>query len=403
MYDEFFRFSGIPFRLSPDHRFFYLSSVHKRAISHLKFGLDQGEGFILITGEVGAGKTTITEHLLATLDSRKFVAANIVTTNLDQENMIRMVASAFGLPQEGQNKTTVFRTIERFIADSYRQGRRCLLFVDEAQNLSITALEELRMLSNLLVNGKPALQSFLLGQPQFRKTLARPELAQLRQRVIASYHLGPLSPQETMEYICHRLQCVGWQQDPSFEHEALLEIHLLTEGLPRKINTLCTRILLYAYLEETHHITRDMVLAVAEELEEELDQVLDREAAVSAAAPLSRVSKDHDAEIARLTKELQAEVDLTPEMAVAATQFSNDLADDLDFPVPHVDEERHREPEIVEVTPMSSRSDLDEPQIVDLTIRHVAEPEVSQEDESKLMRRALHLVIDYLGGRHKAS
>lgn len=402
MYDEFFKFSGIPFRLSPDHRFFYLSSVHKRAISHLKFGLDQGEGFILITGEVGAGKTTITEHLLATLDARRFVAANIVTTNLDQENMIRMVASSFGLPQEGQNKTTVFRTIERFIADSYRQGRRCLLFVDEAQNLSITALEELRMLSNLLVNGKPALQSFLLGQPQFRKTLARPELAQLRQRVIASYHLGPLSPQETVEYICHRLQCVGWQQDPSFEQEALLEIHLLTEGLPRKINTLCTRILLFAYLEESHRITRDMVLAVAEELEEELSQVLEPQSAASA-SPASDMRADHDEQIALLTKQMQPEVNLTPQMAEAAEQLAEDVADDLDFPVPHVEEERRRPPEVVEVTPMSAHRGLEEPQIVDLTIRHVAEPEVSQEEDSRLMRKALHMVIDYLGGRHKAS
>lgn len=403
MYDEFFSFSGIPFRLSPDHRFFYLSTVHNRAISHLKFGLDQGEGFILITGDVGAGKTTITEHLLATLDSRRFVAANIVTTNLDQENMIRMVASAFGLPQEGQNKTTVFRTIERFIADSYRQGRRCLLFVDEAQNLSITALEELRMLSNLLVNGKPALQSFLLGQPQFRKTLARPELAQLRQRVIASYHLGPLSPQETIEYICHRLQCVGWQEDPSFEHEALLEIHLLSDGIPRKINTLCTRILLFAYLEEAHFITREMVISVSEELEEELDQVLDWGAEPSMSPSLPKHPVDHDAEIEKLTKQVAPQVDLTPEMASAAEQFESDMAgiDDLDFPVPHVDEVRR--PEVVEIAQHHAPANGMEPEIVDLTIRKSPDISLSHEEENKLMRRALHLVIDYFGGRHKAS
>jgi general secretion pathway protein A len=395
MYDEYFRFSGIPFRLSPDHRFYYSSTVHNRAVSHLKFGLDQGEGFILITGEVGAGKTTIAEHLLATLDSRKFVAANIVTTNLDQENMIRMVASAFGLSQEGQNKTTVFRTIERFIADSFRQGRRCLLFVDEAQNLSITALEELRMLSNLLVNGKPALQSFLLGQPQFRKTLARSELAQLRQRVIASYHLGPLSPQETIEYICHRLQCVGWHDDPSFDHEALLEIHLLSDGIPRRINTLCTRILLFAYLEEAHLITRDMVISVYQELEEELDQVVDHGAQ-------TRQPVNHSAEIEKLVTQVSPSLNLTTEMAHAAEQFENELgqADDLDFPVPHVGERRFMDSRVVQVQQNGSGQ---EREVADLTLPQGENAALSHEDENRLMRRALHLVIDYFGGRHRAS
>lgn len=398
MYDEYFRFSGIPFRLSPDHRFFYLSTVHNRAIAHLKFGLDQGEGFILVTGEVGAGKTTVVEHLLATLNSRKYVAANIVTTNLDQENMIRMVASAFGLPQEGQNKTTVFRSIERFIADSLRQGRRCLLFVDEAQNLSITALEELRMLSNLLVNGKPALQSFLLGQPQFRKTLARPELAQLRQRVIASYHLGPLSAEETVEYISHRLECVGWDDDPSFEHKAIMEIYRLSGGIPRRINTLCTRILLYAYLEESHHVTYQMVRAVSLELEEELEQVLDHSIspALNQASALD-VAPPQPADEPALT--------LTADMAEAAAVVaveprSDPFADDLDFPVPHLDEHRDKwQPNT------SSRHPAEqfEPDVIDLTQRADPDDSLSEEEESRLMRRALHLVIDYLGGRHRAS
>jgi len=399
MYDEYFRFSGIPFRLSPDHRFFYLSTVHNRAIAHLKFGLDQGEGFILVTGEVGAGKTTVVEHLLATLNSRKYVAANIVTTNLDQENMVRMVASAFGLPQEGQNKTTVFRSIERFIADSMRQGRRCLLFVDEAQNLSITALEELRMLSNLLVNGKPALQSFLLGQPQFRKTLARPELAQLRQRVIASYHLGPLSGPETIEYISHRLECVGWDDDPSFERDAVMEIHRLSGGIPRQINTLCTRILLYAYLEESHRVTLGMVKAVAQELEEELDQVLDR----GPNAGHQRFAvPDPARDIAPPQPVDEPALTLTTDMAEAAEEirsFTDQFPDDLDFPVPHIDERRNKPTPHRSSARQVERFDSD---VIDLTLRADPDESLSQEEENRLMRRALHLVIDYFGGRHRA-
>ncbi len=294
MFEEYFRFSGSPFRLSPDHRFFFLSNVHKRALAHLRFGLEQAEGFILVTGEVGAGKTTLVEHILSTLNSNRYVTANIVTSNLNQDDLVRMVASAYGLEQEGLNRATVLRNLERFVAESFRRGRRCLLFVDEAQNLAISALEELRMLSNLLVNGKPALQSFLLGQPQFRDTLSKPDLAQLRQRVIASYHLGPLSAEETIEYIEHRLSLVGWSGNPQIDRSAFNAIYQLTDGVPRRINTLCTRTLLYACLEENNKITGAMVRAVAEELETELAQVLTPGTAVDP-GPVVTETRDHSA------------------------------------------------------------------------------------------------------------
>ncbi len=395
MYEQYFKFDGLPFRLSPDHRFFFLSSVHKRAIAHLKFGLDQGEGFILVTGEVGSGKTTIVEHLLSTLDNRRYVAANIVTTNLDQENMVRMVASAFGLAQEGLNKTTVFRNIERFIADSNRQGRRCLLFVDEAQNLSVAALEELRMLSNLLVNGKPALQSFLLGQPQFRKTLARPELAQLRQRVIASYHLGPLSAQETVEYICHRLQLVGWQNDPEIQKQAFEEVYRISGGIPRQINTLFTRILLFASLEETHQVTAAMVKAVASELADELEQVLDfEETPKRSRRAAKRQESLSEVDVPEIAGEMQ---DNNEEFQLNQAAFADD---DINIPMPHDDSPRQKSRKrIKEARPVMAE---EEPDVIDLTIRRKMDEPLSQEDENRLMRRALHMVIDYLGGRHRA-
>ncbi len=275
MYLKHFKFRAQPFQLSPDPRFLYESSVHARAIAHLKFGLNQGDGFIVITGDVGAGKTTIIQHLLSTLSHRKYVASTVVMTNLDDNDLIRMIASGFGLKQEGRDKTSILRDIEVFLRNTNRQRKRVLLFVDEAQNLSVTALEELRMLSNIQVDGKPPLQLFLLGQPQFRKTLARGDLLQLRQRIIASYHLGPLNEQETQDYILHRLHQVGWKNRPYFGEGSFEKIYHYTEGVPRRINNLCSRLLLYCFLEETELVAPEAVKAVAEDLENEFEQILD--------------------------------------------------------------------------------------------------------------------------------
>jgi general secretion pathway protein A len=408
MYEEFFGLEDQPFRLSPDHRFFYRSSAHTRALAHLKFGLDQREGFILITGEVGAGKTTLVEHLLASLNSRQYVAANIVTTNLDQENLVRMIASSFGLVQEGLNKTSVLRTIEKFLADASRKGQRCLLFVDEAQNLSISALEELRMLSNLQVNGRPALQSFLLGQPQFRKTLARPDLAQLRQRVIASYHLGPLNEEETAAYILHRLEVAGWTGDPDFDGEALAAIFEFSGGIPRSINTLTNRLLLNAYLEETHLIAAKDVALVSSEIAHELGQVVDD--------GLGDVLLENAVKLpeAGVTEKIISPVGGGSPVDVVGEERR-------DVPIPHVADGHlaapsdgagvvhHLEPKKTIEPKSSNRSqehsipqyeEDNEADIIDLTI-HAADAadELSLEAEMKLKKRALHTVIDFFGGR----
>lgn len=385
MYEKFFNLNDQPFRLSPDHRFFFRSSAHNRALAHLKFGLDQKEGFILVTGEVGSGKTTIVDHLLASLNPRHFVAANIVTSNLDQENMIRMIASSFGLTQEGLNRTSVFRNIERFIADSARQGRRCLLFVDEAQNLSIAALEELRMLSNLQVNGQPALQSFLLGQPQFRQTLARKDLAQLRQRVIASYHLGPLNLEETGAYIRHRLEVVGWNNDPIFDGPSVTAVFEITEGIPRQINTLCNRLMLNACLEETHAITAMDVQKVSAEIADEIGQVADFGGA-------------------GVDEEILVSNGLVPE---PVPEGLSQVPDDIDVPIPHVDEpvvfdleavdEARRGHDATDHGIPDYNEDRGDGEVIDLTIR--ASEDLSLEAELRLKKRAMHTVIDFFGGR----
>lgn len=393
MYETFFNLNDQPFRLSPDHRFFFRSGAHNRALAHLKFGLDQKEGFILITGDVGAGKTTLVDHLLTELNPRHFVAANIVTTNLDQDNMIRMIASSFGLTQEGLNRTSVFRNIERFIADSARQGRRCLLFVDEAQNLSITALEELRMLSNLQVNGQPALQSFLLGQPQFRRTLARDDLAQLRQRVIASYHLGPLGLEETAGYIRHRLIVVGWDNDPIFDDAAVEAIFVITGGIPRRINTLCNRLMMNACLEQVHRINAADVTRVNTEIADELGQVVDFE------------STKPTAELSPNGAGVETSV---PDLLLEPARGDLILASgNSDSPIPHVEEPVVFDLEVVDEARRAERSleegipdyneDKSDAEVIDLTI-HASE-DISVEAEQRLKKRALHTVIEFFGSR----
>jgi general secretion pathway protein A len=279
MFTDYFKLSGPPFQLSPDHRFFFGSGTHQKALAYLNFGLMQGEGFIIVTGDVGAGKTTLVGHLLAQLDTSKYVAAKVVTTQLEADDTLRMVASAFGIQQEGIDKASLLRRFERFLIDNQSRGRRVLLLIDEAQNLPWRSLEELRMLSNFQINERAALQFYLLGQPQFRQTLAHEQLEQLRQRVIASHHLAPMEREETRAYIEHRLTLVGWKNDPHFTNDAFDRIFDQTGGVPRRINTLSTRLLLFAALEERHEIDVATVDEVIKDLMQEGTQPLPTSAA----------------------------------------------------------------------------------------------------------------------------
>lgn len=270
MYEAFYHLRAKPFQLSPDPSFFYGSKGHKRAMSYLEYGMHQGEGFIVITGEVGAGKTTLVRYLFKKLQGENLVAAQLVSTQLDAEDMLRMVAAAFGLPHEENSKATLLKRLENFLVNCQNLGKRALLIVDEAQNLSPRAVEELRMLSNFQSQEKSLLQSFLLGQPEFRYTMASEGMQQLRQRVTASYHLGPMDRQETREYIEHRMRTVGWNHDPNFTNDAFAAIYEYAAGIPRKINTLCDRLLLMGYLEEMHQIDAMAVNEVVTEIKNEM-------------------------------------------------------------------------------------------------------------------------------------
>jgi general secretion pathway protein A len=270
MYADFYGLSAQPFQLTPDARFFFESTVHRQAMAYLVYGLHHAEGFIIITGEVGAGKTILVENLLSTIDRSSFVTAKIVTTQLAGDDLLHLVAAGFGIAKEGLAKGPLLQRISDFALAQHRNGRRVLLVVDEAQNLSFEALEELRMLSNIFFDGTMALQSFLLGQPQFRATLGSPRLEQLRQRVTAAYHLGPLNEAESKAYVEHRLRRADWRGDPHFSEDSFPLIHQRTGGVPRQINTLCSRLLLFGFLEELHTLTASSVQKVANDLREEI-------------------------------------------------------------------------------------------------------------------------------------
>lgn len=268
MYDQFYGFTGRPFQLTPDPNFYFESGTHRKAMSYLGYGLAQGEGFIVITGDVGAGKTTLVGHLMNTIDPSRLTAVKLVSTQVEGDDLLRLVAEQFGIEWEGQSKAELLRAMEQYLREEARAGRRTLLIVDEGQNLAISALEELRMLSNFTLGGHSLLQIFLLGQPEFRQTLFHsPTLEQLRQRVIATHHLDPMEPEEVEPYILHRLGKVGWTGNPSFAPEAFELIFDYSDGVPRKLNVLVSRLLLFGAVEELNRISAQHVRNVIAEIE----------------------------------------------------------------------------------------------------------------------------------------
>ena len=266
MYESHFNLTAKPFQLSPDPKFFFNSRGHKRALSYLRYGVEQGEGFIVITGDIGTGKTTLARALFEELDTKHIVAAQIVTTQLGEDDLLKMVATSFDIHLETHDKAEIIKKLEEYLLMQYREGKRVLLLVDEAQNLPPRSVEELRMLSNFQIDNKALLQSFLLGQKEFRNILQSPDMEQLRQRVIAAYHLSPLALDETRKYIEHRLTTVGWDNFPVFSPDAFVKIYQYTRGVPRKINNLCDRLMLFCFLEEKDKINSRVVSIVTEEL-----------------------------------------------------------------------------------------------------------------------------------------
>jgi general secretion pathway protein A len=273
MYESAFGFSGPPFQLNPDPAFYFNSRGHGRALAYLQYGVAQGEGFIVITGEIGAGKTTLVRMLLDGLDRQKVLPAQIVSTQLESGELLQSIITAFGIPsQNNTSKAHLIATLEAFLTALAAQGRHALLVVDEAQNLEPRAVEELRMLSNFQLGNHSLLQSFLVGQPELRRLLESPSMEQLRQRVTASCHLGPLSLEETQAYIEHRLRRVGWTQHPAFGPGAFESLYRWSGGVPRRLNRLANRVLLATFLDGAETVSADLIERTAGELRAEIGE-----------------------------------------------------------------------------------------------------------------------------------
>ena len=286
MYDDHYGLNGRPFQLTPDPKFWFDTATHRKAMAYLGYGLSQGEGFVVITGDPGVGKTTLMGHLLGEIDRERLNVIKIVSTQLRPEDLLRLVCQGLGIDSSNLNKAEMLGAIERGLHTVARTGRRTLVVVDEAQSLPIESLEELRMLSNFQAGGYPLLQIFLLGQPEFRLTLSDPRLEQLRQRVIAMHHLEPMQADEVEPYLIHRLSCVGWRGKPRFTNDAVAAIHRWSGGSPRRINQLASRVLLFGAVEEMETFGANELAAVIADLNDDTPVPGYRPAPVATPAPV---------------------------------------------------------------------------------------------------------------------
>jgi putative secretion ATPase (PEP-CTERM system associated) len=266
MYERFYELRERPFALSPDPDYLYPSRVHREALDYLRYGLESHAGFVVITGEIGSGKTTLLQTLLRGLDSETTVG-RIVNTMLEPRELLETIMIDFGMDPTGRSKPIMLRDLAQYLVDQRLAGRLVLLVIDEAQNLSVAALEELRMLSNLETEKSKLLQIVLVGQPNLREKLAAPELEQLRQRITVSYHLQPLDAGETANYVNHRLRRAALGAPLEFPREATDVVHGRSRGVPRIINVICDAALVFGYAEERRQVDLPLMREVLAELE----------------------------------------------------------------------------------------------------------------------------------------
>lgn len=266
MYESFFNLTQKPFDLLPDPDFLFMSSSHKKVLSYLDYGIRERVGFILLTGEVGSGKTTIIRNLIKK-NLADVVLSKVFNTRVDSEQLIAMINDDFGLPVINKDKITLLRDLNTFLIDQFVKGSKPVLIIDEAQNLNHDLLEEIRMLSNLETDNAKLLQIILVGQPELRKTLASASLVQLRQRISINCHIQPLSRLEIELYILHRLEKAGDRKAVSFSNDTIDIIFTYSRGIPRLINILCDFIMLAAFAEETRTIDVALVQDIIGDLD----------------------------------------------------------------------------------------------------------------------------------------
>jgi putative secretion ATPase (PEP-CTERM system associated) len=332
MYESFYGLKSKPFQLNPDPNFFFDSKQHRRAKAYLEYGLSRNEGFIVVTGDIGAGKTTVLRSLIEDLRGTNVIIGHLVTTQLGAEDTLRMVGAAFGFRVKDVPKSELLITLEAFLISQTSKGKRCLLIVDEAQNLLPRAVEELRMLSNFQFGNQALLQSFLIGQPEFREILQRPEMEQFRQRVAATCHIGPLDVEETRGYIEHRLKCAGATDKPTFGEGAFEAVYKASGGIPRRINSVCDRLLLMGYLAGRTHLTAEDVEEVAKEFAQEAhvpvraNSVNGALETVSASGAGALTATELDVDLSKLRLDAQEAETMTRQLAsLAADQRGDQL------------------------------------------------------------------------------
>lgn len=265
MYARHFGLNREPFSIAPDPRFLFMSQRHREALAHLLYGLGGGGGFVLLTGEIGAGKTTVCRAFLEQVPPGTHVAY-LFNPKLTATELLQTVCDEFGLQVPGEGLKARVDALNAFLLKTHAAGENCVLVIDEAQSLSAEVLEQLRLLTNLETAERKLLQIILIGQPELREMLARPELEQLAQRVIARWHLGPLNEAETRQYVQHRLAVAGGSGALPFKERALRKLHALTGGVPRRINLLADRALLGAYASGATRIGGDLVAQAAREV-----------------------------------------------------------------------------------------------------------------------------------------
>jgi len=401
MYDQFYGFQGRPFQLTPDPHFYFESATHRKALSYLGYGLAQGEGFIVITGDIGAGKTTLVAHIMATVDPARLTAVKIVSTQVEGDDMLRLVAQGFGVTDEMLPKAQLLQRIEAFLHAQARKGLRTLLIVDEAQNLPASAVEELRMLSNFQLGGQSLLQIFLLGQPEFRDLLHSPEMEQLRQRVIATHHLEPMLASEVEPYIAHRLSLVGWSGDPRFSADVFAAIYHATGGVPRRINALMSRVLLLGAVDRLHQVDAQVVEAVVADMGLGETVGMERGEAIASAHEEQMAFADREArpltEMAEDTVFVAAAQESEPAEAQVqdATEYVAEVVRD-DFELHRIRDELE---DLRRAISLTTELNGDQRALLERLARleaRVATIEVSNEDQEAALRRVLTLLVDWV-------
>ena len=303
MYQAFYKFQGKPFQLTPDPAMLFPSKGHKRAMSYLLYGLEKGEGFVMITGAVGTGKTLLIQKLFEELAHRDIAKASIASANLDSEDILPAVASAFELAYEGRSKEALLQDLRQHLILLRERHSHALLVVDEAQTLTSAALEMLRILSNMEVRGRALLQVFLIGQAELQRTIVSNRMEQLRQRIVASHKLEPMGVEECREYILHRLNAVGWDHDPVLAPGIYAGVYMASRGIPRKVNLIMDRLLLHGYLEEQHELNQAALTVVLDEIREEMagvPQTLEATANESRDSARDESSSEQDSELSML-------------------------------------------------------------------------------------------------------